>query len=122
MTVKVAFIEDNQVFSVALKIILLEEKKIDLIGMFSTAEAFLSENLPANPDVMILDVDLPGMSGLEAIAFIKARHPVIKIIVFTIHEDEEKMNASLKAGANLHLLKKNSLENLNEIILSLFSI
>ena len=116
MSTKIAFVEDNQVFYQAIKILILEDEQFDLVGMFSNAESFLNDVSFIKPEIVLMDIDLPGMSGIEAIAHVKANYPATKIIVLTVHDSEENIFNSLKAGADGYLLKKNSLENLSESI------
>ncbi|MCZ4242417.1 response regulator [Pedobacter punctiformis] len=116
MSIKIAFIEDNQVFYHAIKILILENEQFDLVGMFSNAESFLKDFEFIKPEIVLMDIDLPGMSGIEAIASVKANYPDTKIIVLTVHDGEENIINSLKAGADGYLLKKSSLENLSESI------
>ena len=119
--IKIAFVEDNQVFFQALKILLLENKNFDLVGMFSNAESLIRELSFTLPDVVIMDLDLPGMSGIEAIQLIKKQFTSIKILVLTVHDDEDRIFKSLRAGADGYLLKKNSLESLDEKIYTIIN-
>lgn len=113
----IAFIEDNQIFYQALKLLLLESKHFDLVGMFSNAESFIKDYPFIKPEIVLMDINLPGISGIEAVEKMKSEFPEIKIIMLTVHDDDENIFNSLKAGADGYLLKKNALESLEESIL-----
>jgi DNA-binding NarL/FixJ family response regulator len=113
----IAFIEDNQIFYQALKLLLLESKNFDLVGMFSNAESFIKDYPFIKPEIVLMDINLPGISGIEAVERMKTEFPEIKIIMLTVHDDDENIFNSLKAGADGYLLKKNALESLEESIL-----
>lgn len=113
----IAFIEDNQIFYQALKLLLLESKNFDLVGIFSNAESFIKDYPFIKPEIVLMDINLPGISGIEAVERMKTEFPEIKIIMLTVHDDDENIFNSLKAGADGYLLKKNALESLEESIL-----
>ncbi len=115
--ISIAFIEDNHVFYQALKLLLIESKNFDLVGMFSNAESFIKDFPYIKPEIVLMDINLPGISGIEAVEKIKVEHPEVKIIILTVHDDDENIFNSLKAGADGYLLKKNALETLEESIL-----
>mgnify|MGYP002146631846 FL=1 len=117
MKTKIAFVEDNQIFYQALKLLLIENQNFDLVGMFSNAESFIQEYPFIKPEIVLMDINLPGISGIEAVQKIKMNFPDSKFIMLTVLDDEEKIFQSLKAGADGYLLKKNALENLEENIL-----
>ncbi|MCK6602515.1 MAG: response regulator transcription factor [Bacteroidetes bacterium] len=71
------------------------------------------------PDIILMDIQLPGMSGLEGIRLIKADYPDTEIIMLTIYDDTEKIFKALMAGASGYLLKNTSLPKIREAILEL---
>jgi DNA-binding NarL/FixJ family response regulator len=115
--IKVCFIEDSPVSYRALKILLEESPQIDLVGMYSNAESFLAEYAFVQPDIVVIDLDLPGMSGIEAIYTVKLEFPNAKFLVLTVHEEEEMIFNALRAGAGGYLLKKKSFDNIVEEII-----
>lgn len=117
MKIKIAFIEDNHLFYQALKLLLLDSNKFDIVGMFSNAESLIKDFPYINPEIVLIDINLPGMSGIEAISVIKKNYPETKLIILTVLEDDENIFNSLKAGADGYLLKKDSLEKLSDNIM-----
>jgi DNA-binding NarL/FixJ family response regulator len=71
------------------------------------------------PDVVIMDIDLPGISGIEGVWHLKQKWPELKILMLTVFEDPEKIFGAIKAGANGYLLKKDPPDRIMEAIFSL---
>jgi DNA-binding NarL/FixJ family response regulator len=80
------------------------------VGSMEALLAFLTEENA--PNVLIMDLGLPGMSGIEGIGFVKSRFPEIDIIVFSVYNDSRKIFSSLQAGATGYLLKNTPLEEI----------
>ncbi len=108
MNLKVAFVEDNPVFYQTLKLKLSQNSKVDLVGSFSSAEGLLGELPFILPEMILIDLELPKISGIEAIIKIKEFDSSIRVIVLTVFDDEKTIFKSLKAGADGYLLKKDS--------------
>jgi DNA-binding NarL/FixJ family response regulator len=104
--IKVAIVEDLQEVADGLAAFLQSDKEINLIGNYRTAEAAEIELPLINPDIVIMDINLPGMTGIECVAKIKAIAPAIQFMMFTVYENNEQVFEALKAGATGYLLKK----------------
>ena len=117
---RICIVEDQQIAIDAIKLILRGSEHLEIIGTFNVAEDFIHVYGELNPDVSLVDLDLPGISGVEAITFIKSAYPGAKMLVLTNFNDEEKIFNALRAGADGYLLKKDALNNLESSILSLF--
>lgn len=117
MKIKIAFVEDNNLFYQSLKLLLLESEEFDIVGMFSNAESLIKDFPYILPEIVLMDLNLPGMSGVEAVSIIKKDYPETKLIILTVLEDDDNVFNSLKAGADGYLLKKDSLEKIAEKIL-----
>lgn len=116
--IKVVFVEDNMVFHKGLKLVLQNSNEIDLVGMYSTAESLINDFEFVAPDVVVMDIDLPGMNGIEAISLLKKNHKATKFLVLTVHENENLIQA-LKSGADGYLVKKNSFDTIEKEIIML---
>jgi DNA-binding NarL/FixJ family response regulator len=116
--IRTVFVEDNMIFHKGLKIVLQSSDKIDLVGMYSTAESLINDFEFVKPDIVIMDIDLPGMNGIEAISILKKNEGKTKFLVLTVHENENLINA-LKSGADGYLVKKNSFNSIEEEIVKL---
>jgi DNA-binding NarL/FixJ family response regulator len=75
-------------------------------GSYRTAEAALDAIPSLNPDVVIMDINLPGMSGIECVRRLKESVPKLCILMLTVYEESEPIFSALKAGANGYLLKR----------------
>lgn len=105
---KLAVIEDNHQYRKALELIFSEYSNYQIIHMLERAEFIEEAFLKELPDIVIMDIDLPGKNGIEAVKDIKKNYPEIKILMLTVFEDAEKIFDAIKAGANGYLLKKDS--------------
>ncbi len=105
MNKKVAVVEDNPVLREQLVQILGSADDIRCVGAFGSAEEALKYIPSRNPDVALMDIKLPGMSGIECVAELKAIMPELQIIMVTVYEDSESLFRALKAGANGYLVK-----------------
>lgn len=117
--IKTVFVEDNVVFHKGLKIVLQSSNEIDLVGMYSTAESLINDFEFVKPDIVIMDIDLPGMNGIEAISILKKSSTNTKFLVLTVHENENLINA-LISGADGYLVKKNSFNSIEKEVIKLY--
>ncbi len=91
-------------------------KEIQIVGTALSGEAALEEVVKANPDVLLLDLGLPRMSGIDVTRALKASHPKIEILIFTVFDEEEKVLEAVQAGASGYLLKGAPTEKIVEAI------
>jgi DNA-binding NarL/FixJ family response regulator len=104
--IKVAIVEDLQEVADGLAAFLQFDKEITLVGNYRTAEAAEIELPILKPDIVIMDINLPGMTGIQCVAKVKALEPSIQFMMFTVYENNEQVFEALKAGASGYLLKK----------------
>ena len=105
--IKVSLIEDHEDFRSALAALLNMSEEFELIGSYASAEAAI-ENIPGIEDIILLDIHLPGMSGIDAIAHLKEINPGMRIIMLTMFDDDQLIMQAILKGADGYLLKKNS--------------
>ncbi len=86
------------------------------LGAFSAAEEALPQILAKTPDVVLMDIKLPRMSGIQCVTEIKKAAPAVQIIMVTVYEDSERIFRALKAGANGYLVKSSPPDQLLEAI------
>jgi DNA-binding NarL/FixJ family response regulator len=105
-TTTVWLIEDNSAFREALARVIRDSSSLECSRTFSSCEEALQALHTATPpDVILLDVGLPGMSGIEGIQHIKTAAPATQIIMLTMFDDHDKVFQSICAGASGYLLK-----------------
>jgi DNA-binding NarL/FixJ family response regulator len=106
--IKVAIIEDNRFIRDGLKIMLDAEQDMELVGSYPSCEdAFYYDDIE-NADVVIMDINLTGISGIEGVKYIKRYLPLVKVIICTAYEDDENVFDAIIAGAVGFLSKKAS--------------
>lgn len=96
---RLAIVEDELRLLESMKLILGGEGKWKIVGAFSSAEETLDNLEASSPDLILVDINLPGMSGIELIKKIKAAKPLIDIVVFSGLTDRTTIFSALKAGA-----------------------
>ena len=105
MPINIVIIEDNHTIRNSLVEILEAETEFKLTGIYSNAENFVSEFETLAVNVVLMDINLPGMSGIECIKLLKPRRPEVQFMMCTVFEDNDKIFDSLCAGATGYMLK-----------------
>ncbi len=112
----VVIVEDDRGLREEIVRILRSAPDIACTGAFASAEEALPRILEKHPDVVLMDIKLPGMSGIQCVTEIKKSAPDLQIIMVTIYEDSERIFRALKAGANGYLVKSSHPDQLLESI------
>ncbi|MEO6611566.1 MAG: response regulator transcription factor [Chitinophagaceae bacterium] len=101
----VAIVEDNDQFRNGLEAIIKNEEEFFLSGSYTSAEKALIDLLQHPPDIVIVDISLPGMRGTELIVRLKNKLPQTQFMVCSIHDDNDSIFEALKCGASGYILK-----------------
>jgi len=104
-TTKVLIADDHSLVRTGLKQLLEIEEDIEVVGEASDGQACVAQAKTLQPDVVVLDIAMPGLSGLEAIALIKRAVPRIRIIILSMYSKEAFAHEALQAGAQAYVLK-----------------
>ena len=104
-------IEDHELLRESLREV-VEETAATRVITFESCEAALNAESDAVPDALILDIGLPGMSGLDGIRAFKERFPELEILMFTVHDEPERIFEAVCAGASGYLLKSEPLDRI----------
>lgn len=116
--IKVAYIEDDPYIRGFITDQIKSDKELELSGSAGSVEEYLENaGIWPKPDVILQDISLPGMTGLEAIRHLKNLYPDVEIIMFTIHDDSERIFKAFCAGANGYLLKNTAYAKIREGII-----
>ena len=117
---RVAIIEDQREIRDGLATLIGGTEGFRCAGAFGSMEDALRGIGSERPDVALVDIGLPGMSGVEGIQILKDRHPEIRFLVLTVYDDDERIFEALCAGASGYLLKKTPptrlLESLRDVV------
>lgn len=108
MSICIAVIEDDKTLRNAIKEWIASDKRLKIVSEHGNAEEAV-EQLPAKaPDVVLSDINLPGMSGIECVRQLKARMPKTQFLMLTVYDDTERIFQALAAGATGYLVKRAS--------------
>ncbi len=113
---RVAIIEDDRRILDSLELLVDGTPELRCVGAFGSAEAGLAGLAAAAPDVVLLDIQLPGLSGIEALARLKALLPNVPVLMLTVYEDSETVFDALRHGASGFLTKRTAPAALLEAI------
>ena len=105
MAIKVAIIEDARGTRESLKELITRAPDMSCAGAYASAEDALAQIPNAVPDVVLVDINLPGMSGVECVSRLKETQPKLQLLILTTYEESDLIFNSLRAGASGYLLK-----------------
>jgi DNA-binding NarL/FixJ family response regulator len=117
--IRICIVEDIKDVREGMINLLNNDARFQVLASFSNAEAAAEELQAWQPDIVIMDINLPGMNGIECIRKTRDQCPATQFIMFTIYEDDEKVFEALVAGASGYLLKKTSFEKICESLVEL---
>lgn len=108
MSISVTIVEDDRKTRESLVALLGGAPGVRLLGMHSSGEAALAAVPAEKPEVVLMDINLPGMSGIDCIAKLKEKMPDLRALMLTTYEDSHLIFKSLRAGASGYILKNKS--------------
>ena len=114
--IRILLVDDHAVVRAGYQMLLEQSDKIEIIAEASSGEQASKLFSDLNPDVVVMDLSLPGISGLEAIRRIMRKDPNAKILVFSMHEDTVFVDQALRAGARGYLTKSSAPKTLIKAI------
>jgi two-component system response regulator NreC len=112
MKIRLLLVDDHQVVRSGLRMLLGGESDVEIVGEAGTAKEALEAVPKLKPNIVLMDIGLPDMSGIEATSEIKRLYPEVAVVALTIHEDEEYFFKMLEAGANGYVPKRAAPEEL----------
>ncbi len=110
--IKVFLVDDHAIFREGLKHILSSRKKYEILGEAADGKVALEEIDLRRPDIVILDISLPTISGIEIALYIKKYYENMRIVILTRHDNQAYIHQLLKQGIHAYVLKDNSSEDL----------
>ena len=105
MAIRVTIVEDNPGMRESLRELVAQAPQLTCATAHATGEEALRHFEQEAPDVVLMDINLPGMSGIECVVRMKVRRPATQVLMLTMYEDSELIFESLRAGASGYLLK-----------------
>ncbi len=106
MAIRVAFVEDDPELRASLANLVARASGLAVVGSYASAEEALADIAHQKPDVVLMDINLPGMDGVECVRRLKSLVPGIQVLMLTMYEDNERLFNSILAGADGYLLKR----------------
>lgn len=106
MEIKVALFEDNKKLRESLVQLINSTDDMICTGAFADANRLIPNMRQANPDVVMMDINMPGITGIEGVKIIKENFPGVHILMQTVFDDNDKIFAAICAGASGYMLKK----------------
>ena len=97
--------EDNEVLRQTVVLMMQGTPGIEVVGAFNNCSSVREQLLELNPDVVLMDIDMPGHNGIYGTGLIKQQSPHTNVLMYTVFDDDEKLFAALEAGADGYLLK-----------------
>ena len=105
MTIRVLLVDDHPVFRHGLRALLSAMPEIDVVGEGSTGQDAVRLSRELDPDVVVMDLNMPGLNGVEATRLVTAERPGTGVLVLTMFEDDDSVFAAMRAGASGYLVK-----------------
>ncbi len=118
---RILIVDDHTLLRAGLRSLLSQDSDIDIVGEADNGRDAVRAIGVRVPDLVLMDLNMPGMNGLEAIVDIKRRYPQTRVLVLTIHKTDEYIHGALRAGADGYILKDATHDELRIAIRSLLN-
>jgi DNA-binding NarL/FixJ family response regulator len=113
---RVLIVDDHPLLRAGLRALLEEDPTLEIVGEAGNGREAVHAVNDLGADLVLMDLNMPGMNGLEALSQIRQRNRAVRVLVLTMHQTEEYIHASLKAGANGYILKDSTHAELKSAI------
>jgi len=119
--IKVIIFDDNDSLRDSISMLLQDNADFTLAGSYPHCLDVAENITNTKPDVVIMDIDMPGMNGIEGVKLIRKNFPAVQILMLTVFDDDEKVFAAIKAGANGYILKNAEPQRLLQAISEVYN-
>ena len=119
--IKVIIFDDNDSLRDSISMLLQDNADFTLAGSYSHCLDAAENVTKTKPDVVIMDIDMPGMNGIEGVKLIRQNFPSVQILMLTVFDEDEKVFAAIKAGANGYILKNAEPQRLLQAISEVYN-
>jgi DNA-binding NarL/FixJ family response regulator len=120
MPIKVSIVDDDDGIRSSLATLIRRAPALKLMGDYADAETALRELPNKAPDVVLMDINLPGMNGVDCVRQLKSTLPKLQVLMLTVYEDSDSLFKSFRAGASGYLLKRTASARLLEAITDVY--
>jgi DNA-binding NarL/FixJ family response regulator len=118
--IRTLLFDDNKSFRQSLGLYLASSDEIFMLGSYEDAENVVQRVLKHKPDVVLMDIQMPGISGIEALQKIKAELPDVKVLIQTVFDDDHRVFLAICAGANGYVLKSPDPELMLQAVIDVY--
>jgi len=118
--IRVLLVEDHQVVREGLRSLLEREEDIEVAGEAESGDSACRMAIELSPDVVLMDIELQGMDGLQATKYIKEHKPSVRVLALTMHRSEEHIYGMLRGGAEGYLLKYTAARELTSAVRAVY--
>jgi len=119
--IKVIIFDDNNSLRDSVTLLLQDTADFTLMGSYAHCLDVIENIKETEPNVVIMDIDMPGMNGIEGVKLIRRNFPTVQILMLTVFDDDEKVFAAIKAGADGYILKNAEPTNLLNAISEVYN-
>ncbi len=105
MSLRIAIYDDNKNIRDSISLLLGTAPQFSIVGSFDNVFFCVEDVKECNPDIILMDIEMPGMDGIEAVRLIKKNYPQVQILMQTVFEDDDRVFDSICAGASGYILK-----------------
>lgn len=105
MGLRIAIFDDNKNMRESIRLLLQTVPDFEVVGSFSHVLDCVEDVKESNPDIVLMDIEMPGMTGIEALVKIKKQFPNVQVLMQTVFEDDDRVFDSICAGASGYILK-----------------
>jgi DNA-binding NarL/FixJ family response regulator len=116
MSIKVVVVDDHQIVRDGLVALLGALDGIDVVGSATDGREALHVVAETEPDVVVMDIQMPHLDGIEATRFITGRHPGVRVVMLTMNEDDDTVLSAIRAGASGYLLKGSGADEVHNAV------
>lgn len=121
MPIKILIADDQRLFRQGLRSLLEQEKDIEVVGEAADGQEAFTLVQETNPDIILLDVEMPKLDGIQASRLILERYPSARILMLSVHNEDERVIAAIRSGARGYILKDADHKEFVKIIRSTFN-
>jgi len=119
MSTRIAIFDDNKNIRNSIILLLKTDPAFEVVGSYGNAQNCVEKVLLSKPDVILMDIEMPGINEIDTVKQLKKEVPHIKVLIQTVFEDEERILELIRAGAAGYILKSGLNQSLRNTILEL---
>lgn len=116
MAIKILLYDDNEALRASMEALITEEPDFELLVAMSNAETIEEDIQELKPDVILMDIDMPGINGVQAVRMIRKTNQQLPVIMLTVFDDNENIFKAICAGASGYILKRYAIEEIPSAI------